>query len=354
MIVDLDKFIAEEKPFWSELEGTVEWLAREPAAKMDLAKVRRLHYLYERAAADLAKLNTFASAPAMREYLESLVSRAYCQIHETRRFRGRLAPLHWLGGTLPRTFRRHINAFWLSAAVTLAGAAFGATAMLIDPDARDLMPFGHNMLRPSRRVEQEQQGRSRHLEGHKAQFSAQLMQNNIKVSITAMALGMTWGVGTILLMFYNGAIIGLIAVDYVADGQTAFLLGWLLPHGAVEIPAIVLAGQAGLVLGGALIGWGSRTDLRGRMRAVGSDLMTLMGGVAVLLVWAGLVEAFLSQYHEPILPYWVKIAFGAAEIVLLTALLTLAGRRGAPAEGEGAMPQGTRRSLGLRYPFRSR
>ena len=44
------------------------------------------------------------------------------------------------------------------------------------------------------------------------------------------------------------AILGAVAVDYVADGQTRFLLGWLLPHGAIEIPAILIAGQAGLVL----------------------------------------------------------------------------------------------------------
>lgn len=328
MIVDLDRFLAEGKPYWTELEGTVEWLAKEPAAKMDLSQVRRFHYLYERAAADLARLNTFASAPAMREYLESLVSRAYCQIHETRRFRGRLAPLRWFGGTLPRTVRRHIKAFWLSWAVTLAGVAFGGAAMLIDPDARDLMPFGHNLVTPTQRVEQEKARAGRHLEGHKASFSAQLMQNNIRVSILAMALGMTWGVGTIILLFYNGVMLGLIIVDYVADGQTLFLLGWVLPHGAVEIPAIVLAGQAGLVLGGALIGWGSRTDFRGRMRAVGGELVTLMGGVAVLLVWAGLVESFLSQYHEPVMPYWVKISFGVVEMIVLAAFLALTGRGG--------------------------
>ena len=59
-----------------------------------------------------------------------------------------------------------------------------------------------------------------------------------------------------------------------------------------------------LLLALALIGWGRRTPLKMRLREVSPDLATLIIGVAVLLVWAGLVEAFLSQHlggrYEPI------------------------------------------------------
>jgi uncharacterized membrane protein SpoIIM required for sporulation len=157
-------------------------------------------------------------------------------------------------------------------------------------------------------------------------FSAQLMVNNIGVSIKAMAFGMTWGIGTIILLFYNGIILGLVAVDYMTAGQTAFLLGWLLPHGVIEIPAILIGGQAGLMLGGALIGWGRRETMRARLRAITPDLTTLIFGVALMLVWAGLVESFFSQYHEPVLPYAIKIVFGCIELALLTAFLGWCGR----------------------------
>ena len=50
-------------------------------------------------------------------------------------------------------------------------------------------------------------------------------------------------------------------------------------------------------------------------------------GVALLLVWAGFVEAFLSQYHEPVMPYSVKIAFGLVELVLLSLFLAKSGGR---------------------------
>ena len=84
---------------------------------------------------------------------------------------------------------------------------------------------------------------------------------------------------------------------------------------------------AGLLLASALIGWGRRTTRRERLRAITGDLVTLAGGVAVMLVWAGLVEAFLSQYHRPVVPYALKIAFGAAELILLVLFLWRSGRK---------------------------
>ena len=131
------------------------------------------------------------------------------------------------------------------------------------------------------------------------------------------------------MLFYNGVILGAVGYDYIHAGEAQFLLGWLLPHGAIEIPAIILAGQAGLLLASALIGWGRRTRLRARFREVGPDLVTLIGGVAVMLIWAGIIEAFLSQYHQPVIPYSVKIAFGAVELVVLALFLSRAGVQGA-------------------------
>jgi uncharacterized membrane protein SpoIIM required for sporulation len=327
MIIDVQRFITAGRPTWSELESMLSRLEAEPNARLTLSDVERFHELYERTAASLGKLSTFASEQATRKYLESLVARAYGEIHEARANRRRLYPLKWLLETLPQTFRRRIRAFYLALAVTLAGCAFGAAATVFDPDSRHvIMPFGHDQLRPSERVRQEETRTDSPLAGHYSTFSAFLMTHNIQVSIMTLALGMTWGVGTILMLFYNGIALGAIGVDYIADGQARFLMGWLMPHGAVEIPAILVAGQAGFLLALGLIGWASRMPLAERMRDVSRDVVTLSFGFALLLVWAGFVESFLSQYHEPLVPYEAKIAFGAIELILLCFYLARSGR----------------------------
>ena len=51
-----------------------------------------------------------------------------------------------------------------------------------------------------------------------------------------------------------------------------------------------------------------------RFRKISRDLVTLIFGIALMLIWAGIIEAFFSQYHEPVIPYAVKIGFGVMEI----------------------------------------
>jgi len=327
MIVNLRRFLAVEERYWKELDAMVLRLEQQPGSTLALDEAQRYHYLYERALSALAKISTFSAEPETRGYLESLVSRAYAEMQETRETRNRLRPLRWFFHTFPNVFRSHLRAFWLSTAITLVGAAFGCLAMAIDTDAkRVLMPFSHLNEDPRKRVFQEEEmDRSKNLTGHKSSFSAQLMTNNTRVALTTLAFGITFGVGTTVVLFYNGVSLGAVCWDYVMAGQGRFLAGWLLPHGSIEIPAIVLAGQAGLILAGAMIGWSSRKSRAQRLREVSGDLMTLSGGIACLLVWAGIIEAFLSQYHAPVLPYEWKIAFGVVELLLLMLFLARSG-----------------------------
>ena len=46
----------------------------------------------------------------------------------------------------------------------------------------------------------------------------------------------------------------------------------------------------------------------------------------MLLIWAGTVEAFVSQYHQPVIPYGLKIAFGSCELAALSFFLGWVGR----------------------------
>ncbi len=330
MIIDLERFVKGEKAYWDELEAILSRRENDIGFRMDLDGVKRFHYLYQRASTGLARIGAFAAEPELVLYLEALVARAFGEIHETRQRTTGFAFRAWLFGAFPRTFRRHIGAFWLAMAVTILGCAFGAVSLRLDPANKEiLLPFEHLLASPAERVAKEERAVNEELGKRKLTFSSYLMTHNTKVAIACMALGLSFGVGTLLLLFYNGVVLGAVALDYVAAGKTAFLVGWLLPHGAVEIPAIIIAGQSGFILAGALIGRESGVSLGGRLRRVRADLITLVGGVAAMLFWAGLIEALFSQYHEPVLPYSLKIAFGAAELAVLAIFLGKAGA-GAP------------------------
>jgi len=329
MIIDLPRFIASERPYWTELESLLNKLEADAAFRMSLEQAERFHYLYQRVLSDLARIATFSSEPEIGRYLESLAARAYGEMHETRDRALRFMPWRWFGIDFPVVFRRYIAFFWLSCAVTLVGVLFGGGVIALDPESKPyIIPqqFGHLYQTPSQRVKQEESKKDDSLAGNHATFSTSLMANNIRVSILTLGTGILYGIGTLLLLFYNGILLGAVTVDYIQSGETLFLLGWLLPHGVIEIPAILIAGQAGLLLGRTLLGYGDRNPLSVRLRSIRSDLAVLIFGVVVMLIWAGLIESFLSQYHQPVIPYVLKIAFGLSEMILLCWFLAVAGK----------------------------
>jgi uncharacterized membrane protein SpoIIM required for sporulation len=329
MIIDLKKFIMAERPFWNELAKMLKRMEDDPYQRMGFEQIKRLHYLYQRASADLAKISTFSAAREVGGYLEVLVGRAYAIIHASRQKAVHFSLWRWFWGIFPRTFRRYWRSFAIALGIMLVGSLFGGAALVMDPDAKSvLMPFEQLQNAPAERVAREENTAERdRLKGDKGTFSAFLMTHNTRIAIFVLALGMTWGIGTVLLLFTNGVMLGAVAADYIWAGQSVFLAGWLLPHGVVEIPAILVAGQAGLILAHALMGRSSRKPLGKRLQEVMPDVVTLISGVAIMLVWAGVVEAFFSQYHAPVLAYGVKIAFGVVELALLVSFFYWAGRR---------------------------
>jgi uncharacterized membrane protein SpoIIM required for sporulation len=240
----------------------------------------------------------------------------------------------------PETFRRRIGYFALSVLITVLGCAFGGLAVHYDPASVDILLPADYLRNPGERVHQEEQGQARHLDSAQieAAFSGQLIRHNIQVALLAAALGVTFGIGTALLLFENGVLLGAVAVHYTQQGFGLFMTAWLLPHGVFEIPSILIAGQAGFYLARLLLHRRENRNVRESMR----EWLVLVAGLAMMLVWAGIMEAFFSQHHAPVLPYGFKIAVAGAELVLLTVYLLLTGRRDIAAGVRSSIPSENR------------
>ena len=74
-------------------------------------------------------------------------------------------------------------------------------------------------MTPAERVAASSRSKGRQLAGKKGRFSAELMTHNTQVALMTIALGMTFGFGTMVVLFYNGVILGAVAFDYVHGGQ---------------------------------------------------------------------------------------------------------------------------------------
>jgi uncharacterized membrane protein SpoIIM required for sporulation len=343
VILDLERFQAQARPRWSKLESLLAALESRPDRRLSPTETEQLQELYAQAAADLNRVTHGALAPELRQYLERLVARAYAELYYAPPTRPEIwQPRRWLRifTAFPETFRRQSRYFALAVLITVLGCALGGLAVRYDPAAVDVLLPADYLRNPDQRVQEEEQGKGHHLRSTQteAAFSAELIKHNIQVALLAAALGVTFGIGTALLLFENGVLLGAVAVRYAQQGFGLFMTAWLLPHGAFEIPSILIAGQAGFYLARLLLRRREDRNVRESMR----EWLVLIAGLAMLLVWAGMMEAFFSQHHAPVLPYGLKVAVGAAELALLSIYLLLSGRRRTSVESPIRIPSGNK------------
>lgn len=343
MILDLERFRAQARPRWSKLDELLSALESRPDRRLQPAEAEQLQELYAQTAADLNRVTHGALAPELRQYIERLVARAYAQLYYAPPARSKFwQPRRWLRifTAFPEAFRRQYRHFALAVLITVLGSTLGGLAVLYDPASVDVLLPADYLRNPGQRVNQEAKGQNRHLDSAQieAAFSGELITHNIRVALLAAALGVTFGIGTALLLFENGVLLGAVAVRYTQQGFGMFVSAWLLPHGAFEIPSILIAGQAGFYLARLLLRRREDRDMRRAMH----EWLVLIGGLALMLVWAGLMEAFFSQHHAPVLPYGFKVAVGAAELLLLTTYLLLIGRRDSAVEDHANVSVGSK------------
>ncbi|MEO1093257.1 MAG: stage II sporulation protein M, partial [Pseudomonadota bacterium] len=127
-----------------------------------------------------------------------------------------------------------------------------------------------------------------------AAFAAQLFSHNSWIAIFAFALGFAFGAPTALLLIYNGVTIGAFYALFWERGLGFEVTGWLMIHGVTELFAIVLAGAAGFMIGGAIAFPGRKTRLNSA-RDTGERAASVAGGCIVMLFLAALLEGFGRQ-----------------------------------------------------------
>jgi uncharacterized membrane protein SpoIIM required for sporulation len=142
------------------------------------------------------------------------------------------------------------------------------------------------------------------------------------VSIITYASGILAGIGPLYIMAMNGLLLGVLGTICHQAGMSVALWSFVAPHGTLELPAIFIAGGAGLIIGRSLVVAGDRPR-RETLVEAGRVSLRLFGGVVPMLLVAGLIEGFVSPTGlEPT----AKFLIGGALFILLAAYLGLAGR----------------------------
>lgn len=119
-----------------------------------------------------------------------------------------------------------------------------------------------------------------------------LFLNNLSTCLLLFLGGASFGVVTLLILSVNGLLIGAVT-ELVREQQgLAFIAAALVPHGIFEIPAFLIAGGLGLLLGQELLAeWRGGGDAAARAANLSRLFLRI---VVPLLAVAAVVEAFIT------------------------------------------------------------
>ena len=315
------RWIDKRKPYWERLQSLAERTRHRGLAVLTQDELRELGLLYRQTASDLAAVREDVSSRQLSRFLNQLLGQAHNLIYMTRRSRPK-GVLHFYAAGFPRIFRATFPYTIAAVTLFLAGAMAGLLLALFDQGFERYV-LGGAMVDTIERREMW----THSILSMKPVASSAIMTNNLMVSFSAFAAGITAGVGTVYMMVFNGLLIGVIGAACWRTGLSLQLWSFVAPHGVLELPAIFIAGGAGLMLARGMLFPGTLTRRDSLAQAGGQSVRLLMGAVPLLVI-AGVIEGFVSP---TLLPPGLKFLLAASLGTLLVFYLAFAGRGESPA-----------------------
>lgn len=312
---------------WNDFGQALDAAYARGLARMTPDDVSSLVARYREITTDLARLQTASrgrNTPSLF-YVSRLVARGHNLLY---RQRGRTVTmvLRYMTVTVPGEVRRSWRPIALATLMLFGPAAVAYTAIVRDPSiASQLLP-DEMISRASTGSEREKRG-----EGYvsipeeiRPVVASKIISNNVTVTYLVFAMGLTAGIGTILLLVFNGVAVGSGVGLFASYGVARLIVAFIAPHGVLELSAICIAGGGGLLIAKGIVLPGSRTR-RDALVENGRRAINLIAASSLLLLVAGTLEGLVSPRVWPL--SW-KFAVSGTTALLMIGYLSLGVRPG--------------------------
>jgi len=293
--VNASRFRAAHQADWERLERLVALVEKRSVRALDDDDLIAMPLLYRTALSSLSLARASSLDRALVDYLEQLCTRAYFQLYgvtdtglaQLRRFFARTWP-----GAVRELWRETLASLALTVAAVLAGY------LMVRSDPAWFYGLIPDAMAQGR--DPAASAASLHATLHSSEqsmlttFATFLFTHNAQIAIFSFALGLAFGVPTVLLLLYNGLSLGALLAVFAGKGVGGPFACWLAIHGTTELFAVILSGAAGLRIGIALAFPGRLAREDAAMAAGRQGALVMAGSVAMLAV-AGLLEGIGRQ-----------------------------------------------------------
>jgi uncharacterized membrane protein SpoIIM required for sporulation len=286
-------WLKKRQPYWARLESLLGDIKQHGLHGLGRDELRELGLLYRQTAADLSAVRSDSSSVQQSRYLNQLLGRAHNTVYSgQKKTVGRVARFLW--DEYPIIFRQYLRYTLTSTGIFMLGALAGMFVTLANPDyMREFL--GPHMVSTIEKHEMW----THSVVAAAPQESSYIMTNNMTVSFMTFAGGITAGLWTLFQLFFNGMMMGVVGVACGMNQMSVKLWSFVAPHGVLELPAIFIAGGAGLRLAQALLFPGTMAR-RDSLAVGGNEATRLLVGVIPMLIIAGMIEGFFSPSGVPV------------------------------------------------------
>ncbi len=312
--MNIQRWIARREPSWQQLDALLRQAETHGLADLDTDNIKALASLYRSVSADLARARTQQMGETLVQDLQSLTSRGYGQIYQGSRRQNWQAILEFYRYGFPAVVRQSWGYIAIATALFIISGLIAWWYSWQDPTFMSLV-LGPDFVESVRESEELW---TVSILGQEPIASSSITINNISVALKAIVGGITFfvwtipiftppGVFTLYVIVFNGLMIGAVAT-LVAQTNLAYdLWAFVFPHGSLELPAIFIAGGAGLILARAILLPGQYRRLDA-LKVYGLQATQLVYGIVPMLIIAGIIEGFFSP--SPLIPSPVKYLVG--------------------------------------------
>jgi uncharacterized membrane protein SpoIIM required for sporulation len=301
-----EQFIKVNSNIWRELEGLSAVVNKKGIKALPSRDVKKFLNNFRQCSHHLAYARTHYPKTSTEAYLNSLISKCNSHVYAVRK----ISPekfFKYIGYEFPKLLREQKWYIISSFGIFIFGVLISLLLVSVNSD-------NANMFLPQAMVEGVKSGTT----GGGGQWnyplmSSYIMFNNISVSLRAFVFGITLGLGTIYVLFFNGALLGALTALMYMYGNPKNYWSLILPHGVIELTAIFISGAAGLIIAKNMLLPGELTRkhalIYGAKKAV-----SLVMGVVLMLVIAGIIEGFFTPLN---ISEEIKLTFAAITLLVL-------------------------------------
>jgi uncharacterized membrane protein SpoIIM required for sporulation len=286
--MNAQQFTAKNRDLWSRLTELLKNRRR------TFDETREMGGLYRTVTEHLSFAQTNFPEHPIAAYLNQLVRECHMLFYRPEKTRFQRL-MQFLFRTFPETLAKLGIPILISAGIFIAGTVISFVMVTNNVKLAEMFldPATYQMARYDLENKQKFGNFDNIPEDQRVSVSFFIWYNNSRVSLYCFALGITLGLGTVYILASNGFMLGALGAFYYLNGSFDDFISLIMIHGSIELPAIMIAGGAGLYIGSAILMPGRQP--RGmRLKNNARDAFRALAGVVFLLFISGLIEGLIT------------------------------------------------------------